>query len=147
MSRRGPMDSLRLVLASVLVTAAVAAAAGCSDTKFGAPCSLPAAAPSPTTYHLDANAVACPSRLCLLPAEQVTTDTGALCSQDCQTDADCEEGQTRDDHNVGDMRCKSGFSCQPIPLVPDSSGAASCRKMCACRDFLEGSATPPAGCS
>ena len=136
----------RLGLAAFLATALLASLQGCDRVKFGELCTLSVTAPSPTTYYLDANALACPSRICLLPAQQATADTGALCSLPCQTDADCEEGETRSSSDPTDRRCASGFSCQPIPMVPDASGSQSCRKLCACRDLLPAGAPAPAGC-
>jgi len=147
MSRKPTAGLFRLAFAPVLVAMALAPAAGCGDTKLGAPCSLPATEPSPTTYHVDTNALACASRICLLPAEQITTDTGPLCAQTCQTDADCADAQARDSTDATDRRCKGSFRCQPIPLVPDTSGPVSCQKMCTCSDFLLESAPPPASCS
>jgi len=126
------------------VAAGLLAGQGCDSDKLGAPCSLGAPAASPTVYYLDQNTLSCPSRLCLLPPEQRTTDTQALCSVTCRTDDDCQGGQSRNPGDPTDRHCQSGFSCRTvIPALPD---AQPCRKMCACRDFLDDSQPSSLSC-
>jgi len=123
---------------------ALLSAQGCDSDKLGAPCSLNVTAVSPTESHVDRNNLACPSRLCLLPPAQVTTDTQALCSVTCRTDDDCQGGQTRGQGDPTDRRCQTGFSCRAvIPALPDDQ---PCQKMCVCRDFVDASQPPPITC-
>jgi hypothetical protein len=68
-----------------------------------------------------------------------STDTGALCTGDCGSDADCAGGELRDHSKLGDRRCETGFACaQTVPDLPGNP--ASCRRLCLCKDFL---AAPP----
>jgi len=128
--------------------AALALASGCDQNRLGAPCSLQVSQAAPTLYYVDENAVACPSRICLLPPAQLMTDTRALCSQDCRTDEDCGGGQSRDLADPSDKRCLTGFTCQPvIPSLPGASAPQPCRKMCVCKDFIDVSEPPPVTCS
>ena len=130
-------------LTPALMAMALLAGQGCDSDKLGAPCSLNVTAPSATEYHLDRNNLACPSRLCVLPPAQVTTDTQALCSVTCRTDDDCQGGQRRGEDPT-DLRCRRGFSCQAVvPTLPDSQ---PCQKMCVCRDFMDDSQPPPITC-
>ena len=127
---------------------ALALASGCDENRLGAPCTLEVGKAAPTLYYVDENAVACPSRICLLPPAQLMTDTGTLCSQDCRTDDDCGGGQSRDLGDPADKRCLTGFSCQAvIPSLPGASAPQPCRKMCVCKDFIDVSAPPPVTCS
>jgi hypothetical protein len=116
-------------------------AAGCLRTfdprGLGNECVLDssAAAAGPTATAVSVDPASCGSTVCLRPAQQKTTDTVALCTEACQTDADCSGGQLRDPQDPEDRRCQTGFSCQmPIPNL--SAVTLSCQKVCVCRDFL-----------
>jgi hypothetical protein len=91
------------------------------------------AGPSQAAYN--GNASECPSGMCLKPAiqsEDKSVDTRAICSAECQTDADCE-GELRAPYNGPyDGRCMKGFKC----AVPFEVGPLCCKKMCVCKDFL-----------
>jgi hypothetical protein len=131
-------------VAALALAMALAPALGCDTDKLGAPCPLDVSEATPTLYHVDQNAVVCPSRLCLLPPAQRTTNTQALCSTTCRTDDDCQGGQSRDLNDRTDRRCLSGFSCKVvIPALPDSQ---PCQKMCACRDFFDDGQAAPLSC-
>ena len=164
MSRGGKTNGTRFVLTTTLAVAApgapkrgfrwslslpalvvaLLAAQGCDTDKLGAPCTLGATGPMSTVSYVESNALACPSRLCLLPAAQLTTDTQPLCSATCRTDDDCQGGQSRNRSDPTDRRCIRGFSCRPvIPALPD---AQPCQKLCACRDFFDDSQPSPISC-
>ena len=120
---------------------AVLAGIGCGPTNHvGRPCEVgttPPASSSGQVVTLASPALECPSRICLLPSGTGTPATGALCTAGCDSDADCEDGDT--------TRCKKGFAC----MWPTTVGAFACQKMCACRDFVGepmGSFQKPASC-
>src|SRR6185295_13215527 len=46
----------------------------------------------------------CPTRICALPAKEVTTDTSFLCTADCSVDSDCAIAEARDTSNNADRR-------------------------------------------
>jgi hypothetical protein len=90
-------------------------------------------------------ALECPSRLCLL-AGQNAAGTGALCTADCESSQDCEDGETAATNDPGDTRCHGGFVC----TWPTTVGSFACRKMCVCTDFVNpppGGFTKPASCN
>lgn len=115
---------------------------------LGNPCTIEGAAEaSPTVTLVAVDVMSCASTVCLRPAVQSSTNTGALCTQGCESDVDCENAQLRDSADPNDVRCAGGFSCQmPIPNLPGV--ALSCQKVCVCRDFLSNPAAHPkaAGC-
>ena len=149
---------LRFALGALL-TAAFAAAPACnyldqptidnpppptSATRLGAVCAMAVESHSPTYYQLGSNTDGC---FCIRPPEQKMTDTTALCSQECQVDADCQGGQTRNAADPMDRRCQGGFSCQAyLPAVSGTSAPVPCHKICACNDFIDQS-HPPFSCS
>jgi hypothetical protein len=139
-----PSAVLRLSLVGALGLAAVAFGnAGCEDKAIGRPCDvLTDAGPSQGVYN--AEALECPSRICLKPVVQQgasgSVDTTAYCSASCSQDSDCD-GQTRDQNNPLDKRCSKGFTCG-IAFV---KGKICCQKLCLCKDFLDdkvGAPTP-----
>jgi hypothetical protein len=100
---------------------------------------------SPTAIIVGSDPVSCSSDVCLRPQLEKTTDTGPLCTQGCETDADCQDGQVRNPTDPNDRRCTSGFSCDvPIPNLASTSFA--CQKLCVCRDFLLSTGSKPASC-
>jgi hypothetical protein len=114
--------------------------AGCEDKHIGRPCDLgvqnPDAGSSGTTATITSPALECPSRICLLPAATKNPGgTGPLCTAECDSNEDCEDGETG---GQGSALCKTGFVC----MWPTTVGGFCCRKMCACRDFVT---EPPGG--
>jgi hypothetical protein len=89
-------------------------------------------------------ALECPSRLCLL-AGQNAAGTGALCTAECESSQDCEEGETADPNDPADRRCHGGFTC----MWPTTVGGFACRKMCVCTDFVSPAAAfaKPTACN
>jgi hypothetical protein len=136
---------LRLSLASALGLAALAFGnTGCEDKAIGRPCDvLTDAGPAQGVYN--AEALECPSRICLKPVVQqgaTWADTEAYCSASCSQDSDCD-GQLRDPTNGLDKRCRKGFVCG-IAFV---KGKICCQKLCLCKDFLAPSGAPtPIAC-
>jgi hypothetical protein len=133
---------LHLRLAAILLTLATR----CEPNAVGRACDVQAET-SPSASTLDDQALECPTRLCLqqarAPGSGTSPDTAAFCTAACMTDADCAEGETRDPSRSGDRRCRAGFTCG----VAFSTGStACCRKLCLCRDFLDGPARTPAEC-
>lgn len=110
-----------------------------ASRKVGAPCDLMADA-GPTQAVYNAQALECPSRICMKPIAQVGgVDTGAFCSAPCQTDDDCNG-------ILGGLptptdRCATGFTCAVVFVV----GPLCCKPMCVCKDFMGPKATaiPP----
>ena len=94
---------------------------------------------SGTTATLDV-ALECPSRICILPAQEsgaLTPPTTSLCTADCSSDDDCADGERRNTGDSTDQRCKGGFVCK----VAETVGDFCCRRLCVCTDFL--SKNPP----
>jgi hypothetical protein len=131
---------------------ALAIATACEDKGIGRPCDLRAdvidGGVSATTGVYNSNATDCQSRICMKPAVQagVATDldTGPYCSAVCSSDSDCN-GQTRDDSNPNDKRCKKGYTCalafgagQSIDVSGQPTNGTQplcCVKVCLCKDF------------
>jgi hypothetical protein len=120
--------------------------AGCEDKHIGRLCDLTVQADAGlsggnTAATINASALECPSRICLLPAAQVNTNTTALCTAECGSDDDCG-GETTG--NAADPHCKKGFAC----MIATTVGDFCCRKLCVCKDFVDTSAgiTTPASC-
>jgi hypothetical protein len=143
-ARALPRAGRALMFALLLM--AGAGSAGCPDSRLGQPCDL-GTAPAPATgggqvVAVSSPALECPSRICLGGTN--AAGTGALCTAGCESDADCEDGQTRAD-DPGDSRCASGFSC----TWPTTVGAFACQKLCVCRDLVSepaGGFKKPAAC-
>lgn len=138
---------LRLSLVGALGLAAVALGnTGCEDKAIGRPCDVLTDA-GPAQGVFNAEALECPSRICLKPVVQPgatppTPPTNAYCSAGCSQDSDCE-GQVRDPSNPLDQRCSKGFVCG-IPFV---KGRICCQKLCLCKDFLGPTGAPePIAC-
>ena len=132
---------------------ALLATSGCDDKHIGRPCCLDsscgadAGPPIPTNVAVNSEALECPSRVCLLPNQQVMTDTGPFCTDTCGSDDDCAGGEKRTDTspNSTDKRCRTGFVCRVV--VPNLMNTAlSCQKVCTCSDFIGNSDATPMGC-
>jgi hypothetical protein len=107
----------------------------CEDRAIGRPCEVGVDA-GQNEAVFEAQALECPSRLCVKPGKDTTTvaklvDTSAYCSAECSKDSDCE-GETRNVNNARDRRCKGGFVCG----VGFENGPLCCKKICICKDFL-----------
>jgi hypothetical protein len=129
--------------APVAFAAALAglAVTGCEDKHIGRICSLATSddggvSGTGANATLNAQAVECPSRICLYPAADKTTNTTSLCTADCSSDDDCADGETAKD--PANTHCKTGFVC----MRPTTVGSFCCRPLCVCRDFVE---VPPGG--
>lgn len=118
--------------AAVMVALALAGA-GCEDRAIGRACDVQAdAGPLQAVYN--AQALECPSRVCIKPARDPTVarliDTGPYCTGECSKDGDCD-GQTRGTGNP--TGCKLGFAC----AVAFEVGPLCCKKLCICKDYLD----------
>jgi hypothetical protein len=116
-----------------------------SPAGTGSSCDvLSDAEPSQGVYS--AEALECPSRICLKPVVQSgatgVVDTAPYCTASCTEDSDCE-GQIRDATNPLDKRCQKGFTCG----VAFVKGKICCQKLCLCKDFLGPQGAPmPIAC-
>jgi hypothetical protein len=117
---------------ALLLGFAALANMACEDNGIGRPCDLMADA-GPTQAVYNAQALECPSRICLKPVVNKKGDsvTGPYCSALCSKDSDCE-GQKRDGNDPKDKRCLSGYACGVAFVV----GPLCCKKVCLCKDFL-----------
>ena len=89
----------------------------------------------PTKLVVGPDPMNCSSNVCLRPEMRVTTDTGSLCAQGCETDLDCQGGELRNLEDPADRRCRTRFSCE-VPIPNLASVSLACQKMCVCHDFL-----------
>jgi hypothetical protein len=121
----------------------------CEDKHIGRPCEIGVdMIADPKVATVNPAALECPSRICLLPAQDRTLDatnpTGAFCTDECSGDDDCADGETRG-KRADDTRCKEGFVCRRV--IPKlESNPLSCKPVCVCRDFLPSNPpnlTPP----
>jgi hypothetical protein len=118
-----------------------------SENGLGHPCQVSSTPTPPTSLAVNPTALECGSGVCLLPAQEVTTNTGPLCTDGCVTDDDCLGGQRRDPRLPADLRCLNGFACRA--LIPNvESVPFACQRLCVCKDFLPNGSTdvPPTGC-
>jgi hypothetical protein len=130
---------------AVVVALAGLVLTGCPDNKIGRKCDLDTddAGTSGTTSAatINSQAVECPSRICLLPANEKGGTAGGLCTASCSSDDDCEDGITSSGDNT---LCHTGFTC----MVATTVGDFCCQRLCVCRDFVDTSVanynkTPP----
>jgi hypothetical protein len=133
-----PSPGYRVNSLGLLVVALVLGSVACENKHIGRPCVLSvdpdAGMITGTTATLDV-ALECPSRICLLPAQETlpqTPPTGSLCTADCSSDDDCSDSERRNASDPGDSRCKGGFVCK----VAETVGDFCCRRLCVCSDFL-----------
>jgi len=134
---------------TVATLALLALGAACSPAQhIGRPCEIGTAAVGGSSGQIatiSSPALECPSHVCLL-AGQSPAGTGSLCTADCESTDDCQDGETADVNDPGDRRCHGGFVC----TWPTTVGAFACRKMCVCTDFVSagpGGFTKPAACN
>lgn len=134
-SFRLPLRWLRVIPLFAVMAAALALSA-CEDKHIGRPCDLGVELTPEQMKVITINpqALECPSRLCILPAQDLSTDTKAFCTDECGSDDDCVDGEKRG-AATSDKRCKGGFSCRAI--IPKLDGVPlSCKRVCACKDFF-----------
>jgi hypothetical protein len=133
-----PSPGCRVNSIGLLVIAMVLGSVACENKHIGRPCGLSVSTDSGTssgtTSTLDVG-LECPSRICLLPAQEAgpqSPPTTSLCTADCSSDDDCSDGERRNSSDTGDQRCKGGFVCK----VAETVGDFCCRRLCVCTDFL-----------
>ncbi len=122
------------------------AATGCEDKHIGRPCLTNAdagtvGASGGSVAIISSPNLQCPSRICLLPADEQTAameNDGPFCTYACSTDDDCSDAETGTKGAAGDTRCKSNFIC----AVATTEGPFCCQKYCICHDFVY---VPPGG--
>ena len=124
---------------------------GCADKHIGRICAISAsgdAGTDPNFVSVNSLALECPSRICILPAQEKSSGgTAPLCTDTCNSDDDCSDGERRATgaKSSDDPRCAKGFVCRAI--VPGVVGAPlSCQKLCVCSDFLGDKPVTPEGC-
>ena len=101
----------------------------------GRPCDLGAAAvggASGQIVIISSGAVECPSGLCLGPTGSNAQGTGALCTERCASDEDCENNEAGPKGDPNDSRCEGGFAC----MWPTTVGPYQCQRFCVCRDLF-----------
>jgi hypothetical protein len=119
---------------SIVLAAAVLGGVACKENPVGRQCFIPTSAADggvPVTI-VGAPALECQSRTCL----HVANTTPDLCTGECEADDDCDTSP--------ESPCMGGFVC----MVPVVVGNFCCKKLCVCRDYLEGGVVPtaPAAC-
>lgn len=126
------------VLCSPVVVALLAVGViGCENQHIGRPCSLQVsddggAGNGTAQATITGQVLQCPSRICIMPAAQLSTDTGSYCTAECSSNDDCSDGEKRGTA-ADDKRCKKGYACG----VASEVGAFCCKKMCICLDFVD----------
>jgi len=132
-----------VVLAALL---GVVSGSGCENKAIGRLCDVQADG-GPKQGLWNQAALECPSQICIKQPQVVgitPPDTAPLCTAECSSDSDCQDGLVRTPGKTGDLRCRKGFTCG----VAFEVGQLCCKKLCLCRDFLpNGVLQPPAGCS
>jgi hypothetical protein len=110
---------------------------GCEDKHIGRVCNLDlvdaGTTATGTNASIQGQAVECPTRICVLPADtnpMGSGTTGPLCSATCSSDSDCDGETTSDKASV---QCKSGFTC----VIATTVGDFCCEKLCVCKDFVD----------
>lgn len=135
------------LLAMMGLSLSVLMLGSCADDQgVGNICDIDDGMASPSRTVINSNASECQTGVCLkvaLDSSRAASvpPTGATCSAECDSDADCE-GEVRDPNDPNDTRCMGGFTCG----VPFVVGPYCCKKYCMCRDSLgpAGATTPPA---
>ena len=123
------------------------AVTGCEDKHIGRPCLTNADAGSfgangePGVAIISSPNLQCPSRICLLPADESNAGAmhdGPFCTYPCSTDDDCSDAETGEKGSTTDTRCKTNFIC----AIATTTGPFCCQKYCVCHDFVY---IPPGG--
>jgi len=139
-------------LAALVGLGVVSGSAGCADKHIGRICAISnssdAGMMDPNFVAVNSLALECPSRICILPAEEKSSGgTGPLCTDSCSSDDDCSDGEKRTTgaKAADDPRCSTGFACRVIIPKLDKV-PLSCQKICVCKDFLDPKGTTPESC-
>ena len=136
---RTPFSLGPLMMVAVIGALGVAAT-GCPDQHIGRKCDLGTDFDAGVNSFIsNSGALECPSRICIRPSQDRSTDTGPLCTAECSSDDDCADGEKRGGGS-DDKRCKSGFACRRL-LPGVSQNELACKRLCVCRDFLKTSDT------
>src|SRR5207244_7154213 len=112
-----PSRFSRIAWFAPLLLLAVAGSFSCENKHIGRLCELGVDGGGTTTATIDVG-LECPSRICLLPNQEIgpppppTLATTALCTADCSSDDDCSDAELRDKSMSGDTRCIRGFVCK-----------------------------------
>jgi hypothetical protein len=109
----------------------------CEDKHIGRTCELgtaPVGGTSGSVTTVSSPALECPSRICILPGGDTgnPTNTGPLCTATCESNEDCEDGETGPKGSASDRHCENGFVC----MWPTTVGNFKCQRLCVCRDFV-----------
>jgi hypothetical protein len=140
-------DARNFALAALALT--MFAMGGCEDKHIGRSCELgttPTGGSSGQVTIIASPALECPSRICILPGDMKGTDTGPLCTASCESNSDCEDGETGPAADPNDHHCESGFAC----VYQGNVGNFPCQRFCMCRDFVYepmGGFQKPADCN
>jgi hypothetical protein len=132
-----PLSKLAALAPLAIVLAVLGlVSSGCEDKHIGRVCSLDTpdagGTGTGTSATLNGQAVECPSRICLLPAGDLTpATTGPLCTAGCSSDDDCSDGETSS--SAASAQCKTGFTC----MVATTVGNFCCERLCVCKDFID----------
>jgi len=134
-ARSAPWRAALGLACVTILTLALSTLSGCNDNKVGRVCDLDVAdagtTMTGTTAIINGQAVECPTRICLLPVAQMTTNTTSLCTQTCSSDDDCSDGELGSGSTS--KQCKTGFVC----IIPTTVGDFCCQHMCVCKDFVD----------
>jgi hypothetical protein len=122
---------------------------GCENRHVGRPCDLGVAddggaSAGVAVATITGQVLACPTRICLLPGAELSTDVQPYCTAECSSNDDCSDGEMRGS-GADDKRCTKGYVCG----VASEVGEFCCKKLCICRDFVEapgGQIPEPASC-
>jgi hypothetical protein len=147
-----PLSVPVFLVLSCLALVTTVSVTGCADNHIGRPCEIGVdkSAIDPTKATVNPAALECPSRLCLLPAQNgaPTMNVQGLCSAECSSNDDCSDGE-KGTQSASNTRCVGGFSCRVV-FPPLSSVGLSCKSLCVCNDFLsaedKANPTKPKGC-
>jgi len=126
---------------AIAALALLALGAACTDNHVGRKCDLDARLVQDIEGRIVTIAedvAACPSAICIGPADSTSAGTGAVCSASCESNDDCEDSELANANDPIDTRCRNGFVC----MWPTTSGRQHCRRFCVCRDLVT---EPPGG--
>ena len=116
-------------LATLVVVVFASLTLACSEEDVGVPCDRDMTAVDPATassdvggnVRINAQALSCRSRLCILYSSQ----SQPLCTAPCDSASDCPDSTPT---------CPGGFACVVGQAV--EGGGLGCCKLCVCKEFL-----------
>jgi hypothetical protein len=136
--------SIQLLSLAPSLAAATLLFSACDDQHIGRPCDIAVEMiADPKLVTVNPQALECPSRVCVLPAKDKSTNTEAFCTAECSSDDDCSDGERG--KGMADTLCDEGFVCRTI-LPNLENNPLRCKPVCVCKDFLmtgDVSAKPP----